>query len=118
MKRLNYVAILVSAVAAFVAAAVYYIVFGDAYAEVSVAAREAAKNGVRAVDRRDRSREHAVAACRDPRRRLATQTAGDQPDRWPLATSAKPPARRGNQLGRDRAGHVSCVRESAGFRRC
>ena len=45
MRKLNYVAILVATVAAFIAAAVYYIVFGEAYAEVSAAAREAAKTG-------------------------------------------------------------------------
>lgn len=45
MKQLNYVAVLVATVAAFVAAAAYYIVLGDAYAEVSAAAREAAQTG-------------------------------------------------------------------------
>jgi hypothetical protein len=47
MTRLNYAAVLVAAVAAFIAAFVYYIVLGDQYAEVSAAAREAAAAGPR-----------------------------------------------------------------------
>lgn len=42
MRRTDYLAVLVAAVAAFVASVGYYIVLGEQYAEVSAAAREAA----------------------------------------------------------------------------
>jgi Protein of unknown function (DUF1761) len=45
---LNYVVVLVAAAAAFVTSFVYYVVFGDQYAEVSAAAREAAAAGPQA----------------------------------------------------------------------
>jgi hypothetical protein len=45
MFKLNYGAVLVAAVAAFIVGFGYYIVLGDQYAEASAAAREAAAAG-------------------------------------------------------------------------
>lgn len=48
MTKLNSIAVLLAAVAAFIASSVYYIVLGDQYAAVSAAAAEAAAAGPQA----------------------------------------------------------------------